>query len=136
MHQEAENQGLKKEERIGGIIFDEMSIQEDLTVTHSGQNTYFSGLVDMGNLGNSFLQRRRGNYNCLCSITCFISGENLYWFSVIALFEVELKCFIGQDMRFVKISLYYPNLQRPLDFKSARHNNSNYKNAAVNCMNG
>ena len=49
MQQEADAQKLDVTDRVGGIIFDEMSVQEDLVAIHRPGNTTLSGQVDYGN---------------------------------------------------------------------------------------
>ena len=47
-------------ERNGGLCFDEMTIQDDLDVTHRGINSFFSGQIDMGDHANSMRKARQG----------------------------------------------------------------------------
>ena len=60
MVQLADQQGLKTTERIGGLLFDEMAIQEDLVVTHQGATSFFTGQVDLGDHGNQIRIQRKG----------------------------------------------------------------------------
>ena len=60
MRQEADNQGLDADDRRGGLIFDEMSIQEDLVATHKGTESFFTGQVDLGEHGNQLSLQRKG----------------------------------------------------------------------------
>ena len=61
MVQLADQQGLKKTDRIGGLLFDEMAIQEDLVVTHKGEDSFFTGQIDLGEHANEIRIQRKGN---------------------------------------------------------------------------
>lgn len=60
MVQLANDQNLKPRERTGGLVFDEMSIQEDISVTFSGHASFFTGQVDMGMHANKLRNQRQG----------------------------------------------------------------------------
>jgi len=62
MRQEADRLELKPEDRVGGIIFDEMSIQEDLSVVHKICDTHYTGLIDITPHCNALFQKRTGIY--------------------------------------------------------------------------
>ena len=49
MFNEAERNNLSPEERTGGIVFDEMSIQDNLHIVKEGKNMKLVGFTDMGN---------------------------------------------------------------------------------------
>lgn len=60
MVQLADEQGLKKTDRVGGLLFDEMAIQEDLVVTHKGESSFFTGQIDLGEHANEIRIQRKG----------------------------------------------------------------------------
>ncbi|ELT87513.1 hypothetical protein CAPTEDRAFT_190460 [Capitella teleta] len=60
MRAEADEHGLKPDERVGGLIFDEMSIQEDIHVSHRGIKSYYTGLVQHNEEGDALVQLRKG----------------------------------------------------------------------------
>ena len=76
MKEEADKQDLNSDERIGGIIFDEIAIQEDLTCcSHQETGPYLSGTVDMGTHANRLYSQRTGNSNnafllCMMNLNC------------------------------------------------------------------
>jgi hypothetical protein len=60
MHAEAERLNIPQEGRIGGLLLDEMSIQESIDIVKSGKYLELVGFTDMGEEGNSLKSIREG----------------------------------------------------------------------------
>jgi len=60
MRQEADRLHIEEHNRVGGVIFDEMSIQSDLVAVHRVGRSSFSGLPDLGPHGNGLAMQRKG----------------------------------------------------------------------------
>lgn len=60
MHQEAKRLEIPKEGWIGGVIIDEMAIQEDLQIMKNGDAVELEGFVDLGPEGNTCKTLRTG----------------------------------------------------------------------------
>jgi hypothetical protein len=73
MQQEAERRQLQEHQRVGGIVLDEMSVQEDLTVIHKGMQTYYAGQVVTTDLCQALVNDRKGmvSWHMIYSGTCF-----------------------------------------------------------------
>ena len=61
MRQETDALGLTAPYRAGGIVLDEMSIQEDLTLMNKGISSHFCGQPQMIPFSDMLVQRRKGN---------------------------------------------------------------------------
>ena len=60
MQKEAERQSVPAFGRHGGIVIDEMSIQDDLVITKKGSEWHLVGMVDMGEVNNDIDVIQRG----------------------------------------------------------------------------
>ena len=65
MRKEADRAGLKPHQCVGGLVLDEMSIQEDLSLIHKGMDTYYAGLVSTTPLGKHLENERQGTIRLL-----------------------------------------------------------------------
>ena len=76
MREEADKLQLDEDERIGGVIFDEMAVQEDLLLnSHKTTGLHFSGVVDMGTHANKLYSQRTGN-------SCEKMVKGTIWFPI------------------------------------------------------
>ena len=57
---EANKEGLKKHDRVGCLVIDEVSIQPDLTLQYKGLETRFSGQVSMTPYSDALVSERKG----------------------------------------------------------------------------
>ena len=62
MTQEADRLHMKSHDRIGALVLDELSIQEDLSVVYKGYNTAFTGQVCTTPHGAALVAERTGRY--------------------------------------------------------------------------
>ena len=60
MKQEADRQNLSESARGGGIILDEMAIQEDLSLVSKGVRSSFSGQATLTPFTEVLIERRKG----------------------------------------------------------------------------
>lgn len=60
MHEEANRLGLSSNDRLGGVIFDEMTIQQDIQLEKNGSVLEFTGFTDLGREGDMCNQLRKG----------------------------------------------------------------------------
>ena len=60
MQEEANRRGMEDNERFGAIIFDEMSIQQDIQIEKNGTVLELTGFTDLGHDGDLFNHLRRG----------------------------------------------------------------------------
>lgn len=60
MHEEASRRGLQEKDRLGGIIFDEMSIQQDIQIEKNGNVLELNGFTELGKEGDMCHQLRKG----------------------------------------------------------------------------
>jgi len=61
MHEEALKNGMDEEHCVGGIIFDEMSIQTDIHFENNGGLLEMTGFTDIGQEGDICNKLRNGN---------------------------------------------------------------------------
>jgi hypothetical protein len=61
MQEEADKLQLSESSRAGGIVLDEMSIQEDLSLVAKGLKSSFGGLVHTTPMTDDLLEDRKGN---------------------------------------------------------------------------
>lgn len=62
MHNEAERLKIPKEGRIGGLLIDEMAIQESLEITRKGKNLEIVGFTEMGEEGDIIQTLKNGQH--------------------------------------------------------------------------
>jgi hypothetical protein len=60
MKQEADRINLKPYQRVGGIVLDEMSIQEDIALVHKGVQTHYTGQVSITPHCAGLIEERKG----------------------------------------------------------------------------
>ena len=63
MYKESRRHDMTEEEKIGGIIFDEMSIQQDIQLEKNGDVLEISGFSELDEEGNMCNQLRKGSRN-------------------------------------------------------------------------
>lgn len=61
MHEEADRRGMGESDRLGGIIFDEMSIQQDIQIEKDGHVLELTGLTNLGTEGDLYNKLRKGS---------------------------------------------------------------------------
>ncbi len=62
MHNEATKRSVSKEGRCGGIMLDEMSIQEDLQLKQENGTMKLVGAIDLGNEDQCMRTLQTGNF--------------------------------------------------------------------------
>ena len=62
MKQEGDRLGLQDHQRVGAIIIDEMSIQEDLSLLHKGFQTHYRGQVAITPHCQAVIKERKGKF--------------------------------------------------------------------------
>jgi hypothetical protein len=60
MVQESERLNLQQHDRVGTVILDEVSIQQDLAVLHKGCQTSYTGQVSITPICQAFIAKRSG----------------------------------------------------------------------------
>ena len=90
MSQEATKVGVKKEDRVGGIIFDEMSIQKDLSIVNQGCSTYYTGLTNISPYCDMLVKlRKKGISHFLYShMTHYILYQPAYMYMQIPPWDI------------------------------------------------
>lgn len=62
MHREAERLNIPKEGRIGGLVLDEMAIQESIEIVQKGKSMEIVGFTEMGEEGDLIQTLRNGKH--------------------------------------------------------------------------
>ena len=106
-HREADNLGLTEQQRFGGVIFDEMTIQDNLRFSKVGDCYKISGMVNFGRSHEDYEVLLNGMHNiCKGSIggrggRTFVSSTPLMFISYPLidrfcklLFLLQIKCTI------------------------------------------
>ncbi len=61
MRTEADKSGLQEGDRKGIILFDEMSVQQDLSTVRRGEGLVFEGFIDLGQESEKLYQLKNND---------------------------------------------------------------------------